>query len=390
MTRSYISLIENGHAYPPTKTLEIISSRLGVSSDYFLGKEKEVSKNIADVILKGGWSKWDEEKYEDGIEMAKELLSITHEQSFRTEAYLLLISCYNKLKLYNKTLTIIEEAESLFNNTQDRHLKITFYLEYGAATFGLELFETAKKAYEKAIIFSSKLKRLQNSRIKALTYLGTTYLRLGNMVSAIENYLLAENEAALAGELEQQANVALGIGKVYFLDGNLEESRKWTTKSVNLLEQVDSDNKVLALHNLIVIEASKGYNEQTLKSLNECLDIYQSQNKPEKQASILQEIAKYWIYMRDLKKAKSSCKQGVKLLDIQDNGVIRGKLYRLMGIIMSLEGDNDQSYFFLRMSYDILYKIRAHKEADISFKMINNVENGEDINLDIPSTKELL
>lgn len=68
--------------------------------------------------------------------------------------------------------------------------------------------------------------------------------------------------------------------------------------------------------------------------------------------------------------AESIIKEALQLLELQDEGMLRAKLYRLLGIVFHEKNNRDQSYYFLRMSHDLLKRIAASREADISQQLI--------------------
>ncbi|MNW70551.1 hypothetical protein D3C74_499110 [compost metagenome] len=50
--------------------------------------------------------------------------------------------------------------------------------------------------------------------------------------------------------------------------------------------------------------------------------------------------------------------------------MLRAKLYRLLGIVFHEKDNTNEGYYFLRMSYDLLKRIHADREADISHKLL--------------------
>lgn len=104
--------------------------------------------------------------------------------------------------------------------------------------------------------------------------------------------------------------------------------------------------------------------------LSECADIYDKRNLPHKKASILEEISKIYLEERQPLLAETAIKEALKLLDQRDEGMLRAKLYRLLGIVFHEKDNTNEGYYFLRMSYDLLKRIHADREADISHKLL--------------------
>lgn len=372
MTRAYISLIEKGHANPSEKMLRIIAKRLNKPVEFFLGKVNSDTTDLSFAILQGAKSKYSSEEFTSCDGMVSRLLIMTQDTNILAEAYYLKICCKNSTERYYEALDVFDDSLPIFLEFGDRRLLTLLYLERGKASFHTEDFVVARKSYEQAIKYSNQLKKLQDEKIKALTYLGTTLIRLGEIKEAISAYTEAEKEVSFTGDIETHGNVALGLGKAYFLDNVIEKSLSWTEKSIELFNVIKSESHVQALHNLAVIQSKTNHsNEESLNSLYQCYSIYEKQNMPNKQASILEEIANHWVARRNLQKAKDCCKQGIKLLEVKDDGILRARLYRLLGTILRIENNEDQSYYCLRMSYDLFIRLKAFKEASISMDMLN-------------------
>ncbi|WP_160036761.1 helix-turn-helix domain-containing protein [Paenibacillus sp. An7] len=374
MTRAYISLIEKGRAIPSSRMLRIIAKRLGKPVEYFLGNESEVSgvqEEITEALLDKAQLRFNEEDYDSCIRMTKHLLTLTRSDQVKTEAYLLIIKSYNRSKQYSKAFEYGESSEFLFTRSGDRKLLTLFYLEMGKAAIYMESYVQARKLYQQAYTYSSKLKNLQDEHIASLTFLATSHLELGEVQQAIEIYIKAEEEAKMAGNLEVYGEIAMGLGKAYFrADPMSSESLYWTKKAVDCLKQGDSESYVFALHNLAVIMLNSNEKKEALRLLHDCASIYDERNMPDKKASILEEISKLHLEEGQTEEAEQVCKTAIRLLDITDNGVQRARLYRLMGAIYHEQTNTELAYFFLRMSYDLLKRLNAGSEAESSYKLL--------------------
>ena len=163
--------------------------------------------------------------------MAHNVLTLTKDVLDQTEAYLLIMRSYNRLGEYRQALDNGEAAAFIVTRTGDRERIVQYYLEMGRAAFHSELFHAARKFYEQAYTYSSRLKYLQDEHIRALIYLGTTHLRLGNVDQGLEFYLKAEKEARMTGQPELYGEITLGLGKAYYMseqDDHMQLSYDWT------------------------------------------------------------------------------------------------------------------------------------------------------------------
>ncbi|OMF39137.1 XRE family transcriptional regulator [Paenibacillus sp. BGI2013] len=373
MTRSYISLIEKGRAVPSQRMLKIIARRLNTPMEYFLGGSATTDTDIGEAVLDKAKAYYAEQNDPACIRMAQKVLTLTEDTLDQTEAYLLIMRSHNRLGDYRQALDDGETAAFTVTRTGDRERIVDYYLEMGRAAFHAELFHAARKYYEQSYTYSSKLKHLQDKHIRSLTFLGTTHLRLGNVDKGLDYYLKAEKEAQMTGQPELYGEITLGLGKAYYMseqDGHLLLSYDWTKKSVDSYKQANSKSYVLALHNLAVIQLHMGQKKEALPLLSECADIYDKRNLPHKKASILEEISKIYLEERQPLLAETAIKEALKLLDQRDEGMLRAKLYRLLGIVFHEKDNTNEGYYFLRMSYDLLKRIHADREADISHKLL--------------------
>lgn len=373
MTRSYISLIEKGRAVPSQRMLKIIARRLNTPMEFFLGGSAATDTDIGEAVLDKAKACYAEQNDSACIRIAHKVLTLTEDTSAQSEAYLLILRSHNRLGDYRQALDEGEVAAFTVIRTGDRERIVEYYLEMGRAAFHAELFHAARKHYEQAYTYSSRLKHLQEEHIHSLTFLGTTHLRLGNVNEGLNYYLKAEKEAQMVGQPELYGEITLGLGKAYYMseqDEHMLLSYNWTKRSVQAYKQASSESYVLALHNLAVIQLHMGQKKEALPLLNECARIYDKRNLPHKKASILEEISKVYLEQREPEQAEAIIKEALQLLDQQDEGMLRAKLYRLLGIVFHEKNNSNEGYYFLRMSHDLLKRISANREADISQQLL--------------------
>ncbi|WDH99113.1 helix-turn-helix transcriptional regulator [Paenibacillus urinalis] len=380
MTRAYISLIEKGRAVPSSRMLRVIAKRLGKPVEYFLGSvtEDEIHEDVSEALLDKAYMRFKAEDDDSCIRIAEHLLTLAVPEPVQAEAYLLMIRSCNRMKQYSRAAEHGESSEFLFIRSGDRKLITQFYLEMGKAAIYMESYIQAKKQYQQAYTYSSKLKHLQEEHITALTFLATSHMFLGEIPEAIDAYLKAEDEARMAGNPESYGEIAMGLGKAYFKsDPHSQESLYWTQKSVDCLKQGNSESYIFALHNLAVIMLHTDKKKEALPLLHECASIYDERNMPDKKASIFEEMSKLYLEEGNLEEAEKACKTAIRLLDLTDSGVQRARLYRLMGAVYHEQANPEQAYFFLRMSYDLLKRLNAGSEAESSYKLLTLSERND-------------
>lgn len=376
MTRHFISLVESGRAVPSDRTLRIIAERLGKPVSYFTTDEgeQELVANAGLALLEAARHKLERGEVQTSIRLLTRIVSSDQDPYLLAESHYLLSMCQRELGDNEQAISHCNEAVTAYLQLGDRAGLVRVYLQMGAAAFALEDLPAARRAYDQAVRYSSELKSLLDVHIQALTYLGTTLVRLGDLDQAIVVYQRAWHECGGQATPEQSGKVAMGLGKALFQSGQLEPSCDWTHRAVKLLEQANSSDKVLALHNLAVMQAAGGAGSETQRTLQECLRIYRAMGRTDKQASVLEDEAWYWVRNGNHARARACCLEAIELLDVKDVGELRGRLYRVLGTIAEAEGDAEQAYYFLGMSYDLFRRMKAAHEAGISREAMNRLK----------------
>lgn len=369
MTRAYISLIENGRAIPSDKTLRIIANRLHKPTSYFLGDTIDEHVEISEAILERAKKIAQEGNIENSLKLAYKIFTLTQRLPIIVNTHLFILELKISKGLYIEALEYGDESLTDIRDLKNREVLVKYYLLMGKASFKVENYIYSKKSYKWAIKYSEQLKKLQDERIQAFMFLGTTNIRLGKIDEAISDYSTAFKEASLTGNNLISGQIMLGLGKAYYLKREHTKSLEYTNKAIVLLDSY-SKEKVYALHNKAVINCKIGNLQESLIILEECLELYEELGLKQKQASILEELAKISLDNGDIHSSKDFCDRAIKLLEYEDDGIIRAKLYRILGLIYHEEKQFDQSYYFLRMSYDLLIRLNATSEAAESLRLI--------------------
>lgn len=374
MTRHFISLIESGRASPSVKTLRILAEKLGKPVGYFLGTEDAADDaELAGPMLQAARDNLTRNEPAVALRLLRRLLQSLADETILAEARMLLVKALRRLGHHEEALSECEQVLEQYQTLRSRDELVQAYMELGACAFVLEDFPKARSAYEKAVTLSSGLKNLTEFHTKSLTYLGTSLLRLGSIDKAIHTYQRALREAESMEDLNLRGSISMGLGKALVEQSDIEEGLRYTTQALALLEEAQSPDKVLAFHNLAVIQMARGEDEEAYQTYHTCLTIYEHQGRPDKQASIYEELAWYWIKCGDVQNAKACCKEALQLLDRKSDGELMGRVYRALGAIAEMSQDHEQAYFYLRISYEWLQRIRATKEAERSYELLSRL-----------------
>ena len=378
MTRHFISLVESGRALPSERTLRIIASRLGKPVSYFREESRpsrpESESGPELLRLARHWADADETT--SALSMVQYLLKKDLDEPTRAEAYLLQIRCLHQLKRYDQALAECEPVYDILRALRDRPRLVDLCLRWGSMALAIDEFPTAQRAYELAIQHSRDVKSLSDKHAEALTYLGSTLVLLGRLGEAVTAYEEANNLTIAQGELKQAGLIAMGLGSALSRSGDKKAGMQWTYKALDLLQQANSPDRVLAAHNLANMLANQGEMAAAFETYQQCLAIYKERGQTEKQASILEELTTYWINLGEYVKAKACCREAVGLLELKDDGVLRGRIYRVLGTIAEAQEEKEQAYYFYQMSYALLRRLKAAKEAGLSQEALQRLNLG--------------
>lgn len=337
MTRAFISLVESGRAMPSLRTLSIIAQRLGKPMEYFLGEEYSY-EDMAGAILEAARQKVAANEFKSAIPLIHEVLRKSENQQLLAEGYHLLTVCLRCLGRLNEALLACETALEHFRTVGDRRGVTQTYLQIGALAVALEDFPRARQAYEQVLRYSKGLKSLKEDYIEALLHFGNTLLCLGDLDEAVLAYEEAFHESFRQGNLAQMGFAALGVSRSLFYSGRVEGSLKWSQRALDLMDQAKSSDRTLALHFLGKVLLARGIYDEAYEIFQESLLVNREQGFMDRVASVLVDLAWYWIQRGDLLQAKVCCREALHLLDAKDNGIIRGQLYRVLGTIAQKGG----------------------------------------------------
>lgn len=404
MTRAFISMVERGHAKPSLGKLQIIARRLEKPVGYLLEEREGQDQDVAEALLEAARRKVESGKFELAVPLLRQLIDaspivvVSGEQGAsellasgslsavtsdtargqnEARARYFLANCLSRLGQREEALAEAERAALRFQALGDRTRLVKASLLVGAIAYSLEDYRVARHAYDMVVRHSESLKTLQAEHAEALMWLGSTLVCLGDLSGAVTAYEEALRKSEWLKMENSRGLMSMGLGKALLDLGRIEESCEHTQRAVDLLAQVKSPDYVMALHNLGVIQAKRGKLDDAYRIYTECLRIYEVTGRLDKQASIYEELAWYWLNRANRKKANACAHQGLRLLDVKDNGILRGRLYRVLGKIVEQEGNAERACDYLQMSYDLLRRLRAEHEAKVSLETLRVVRSSQ-------------
>lgn len=370
MTRAFISQVESGKCSPSKRSLQLIAQRLGKTAEYFLMDEDEDAPNIALALIETAEREFAGGSAESGVhrrlQRALGLLVNCDAPELEGRARLLLARVLRKEKEYARARQECEQALTCFRKLADRVSIAHVLLELGGAAYRQEDFLGARQAYEEARLYCTGLKTMQETYVTCLTMLGSTLYCLGEHAEATERYQEAWSESQTLIDPVRQGRIAMGLGWTLFCADQHQEARRWTRTAISLLGQGHASERTAAEHNLALIEAALGSWERAYVILQSCFRYYEEQGQPERQANVLEDMARYWYQKGDLTRTEQVCWQAIQLLDLMDNRVLRGRLYRLLGMVATGRNELRQAYLLQKISLDLLGTVNAVADMELS------------------------
>lgn len=364
LTREYVSMIENDRVIPSRHTLQILATRLGTSVDLLLqDTEPDDALDKAASALAHAADLAEAKQYDEALAVLAHLLDNTSHEYLVAQSGQLQITCLSQLGRRDEAVAAAERLWQRLERSDDDKTLIGLVSQLGRLYFAQDDFARARGAYERLVQLTAYKKTAAESHMLGLMYLGTCNLRLGALTAAVKRYQEAFMVGSEQGLTSYKGDAARGIGKALFQLGNQTESLHWTLLACQIYEQIGSESLVFAMHNLAVVQAAMGEDDEAFRIYRECLAVYRRQNRLDLQASILEELASCWLARGDHIRARECCREALDLLDLADDGILRLRVYRVLGQVERAGGDLGIAYEMLRMSYNLARRLRADEEA---------------------------
>ena len=175
-------------------------------------------------------------------------------------------------------------------------------------------------------------------------------------------------------QVQLRGRAEAGLAHALYGLGNLSVARERVQHALGYLRR-PSVEWLGAERTLAVIELARGQWERAYSLLQECLTSCQAQGLLEPQAAVLKELAVYWSRRDRPDLADASCWEALRLLEGQDNPLLRGQLYRLLGGLAVESGRLRDARSYFSVSWDILRHRGAQAEARFSFEELRKIRH---------------
>lgn len=387
MTRSFISMIEAGKKQPSRETLRLLASRLGVAEGDLLVDDPVVPKwtyewdllCAAQRHLEGG-------NFHCARSLCIQLLEQSTDVEVMARASRLLIHCL--CQLYRVTDASLACKNALTDLSSPCDASTTqLYWDTAQVAYANDDFTSALHFYQQVKVRCQPYKGPFAGYAGATLYIGSCLFRMGKLAQAVQSYEEALRAWRGLGDVRQQAWCSLGLSAAHAKLGVLDQALRWAQTARDLWISVASDEAVLAIHNLAVVQTRMGNHDQVYPLLIECYEHYRRQQRMDKLASLLDDLAEYWLAMDDLEAAQECCWRAMALVIRSNSIILTAKINRHLGAISHRRGDSRAAHY-LHVSHLLFRQIGVEDEAEISARLLNKAMETVDPWSDLALTEE--
>ncbi len=275
-SKAYISSVEAGRIQPSARALDLIASRLNVSTAYLLGQESGESQPVPVTPLTDS----EEEEAENDWEMlateirvtirrnpdlARNLLiRKTRVRKLRIEQlkqyYYLMAECCYALQDWRGAQSDFEKTFDLAEKTGDAEMMARssnqLGLVYAVQNRGVQALEAHRRAVE-----AITRREINDPSFELSVYqnLANDFYTLGDQQQAYIHYRRAVEVAQQMGDRQRLAQSFWNLSQRYYDEGSMSQARHFASRALTLYEEMDELKiaaRVKAKYGLILNERS--------------------------------------------------------------------------------------------------------------------------------------
>lgn len=260
LTKGFISQLENGLVRPSIRSLQIISSRLGKSLDYFLGDEPLSIQKRVEFFQLAASAAEERREWQELAQIVDEALRFEPETKqraqfmrWRSQARLGLGDTEGAFAAAEVALRTVDEAT-------DPQTVAGTLLAQAQAYGGLGQVAAAAQVLERALAIVDKYEVLDvQLRARLLIALGTAYRRLNRTTRAVQLYETALALANRASDLRSVARAFMGVAVTLYDSGELDGAIANYRRALEIFRRVsDQEFELDVLHSLAAVRQQQG------------------------------------------------------------------------------------------------------------------------------------
>ncbi|WLD94282.1 tetratricopeptide repeat protein [Alkalihalobacillus sp. AL-G] len=364
LSRAMLSLIERDLTTPSLRTIEYLSSKLGVSVGDLLGEKKHISgKTVTYEEIKNGLNicttLFKVEKYVEAKTRLKDLIKIrTVPFPEKWLAHRLLGQIYEKLNQDEKALYHFNEALSYLPSTETKEIIEVYYY--------ITLANRKLKDYKRGIESALNASALINSRyvdIECLLQFKILY-NLALCYCRVKEFQKGLDVIHKAIEIMEANQVSYSNGHFYMLKGLAELYMKKYAEGIlssmvalDYLKLEEEPRKYIGSQiNMGILKRKHGSVEESFYYLNDSLEKANKYHFRDLATNSYYELALTSLYTDDLDQAEQYANNGLRLA--ASNSHVFAQCHYVLGKVNIKRGSHEEALTNL-------------KKADHVFQLLN-------------------
>lgn len=382
LTRAFISLVEQDKCQPSRQTLQLIAARLGKPVEYFLDTSEDPDLEAAVLLQEAAQRALQTGELREAHRLASSAVQMADRVSntaVGARARRLLADTLTARKEWQAAIEVLEDLADVHRKSGDSAALADIHLQIGLCYDVLEQYATARRHLHRTIQLARGKKRLAELQIIALATLGRCEGLTGHLESSITAYKSAAELAAAAGLPDWAARCTYSLGFMCLKAGQLDQAHRYAQAAVQMYEPMKNPGLAASRHNLALVKIEMGRWQEALPILQQSLEGFRATGLIHPQARIMRLLARYWIHMGDLNRAERLCEEALETLNLEDDGITRGQVYRTLGQIYALRKNPQRARELLQISVEILRRIQAADELAKTQALIANLSAETDL-----------
>lgn len=365
MTRAFVSLVEQDKCQPSHQTLSILSRRLEKPVEYFLDTSGDEEVEAIELLLMAAERAAERGDLPVALRNANGAVRLTQKLAnagLELRARRLVGTFYERTARYDEAYEQFEEVLDLCKQSQDRSGMAQAYYNLGRCALLGEDYGTARRQLGRCLRMTEGKKSQQDLRCRALINLSAAHHRMGNLQEALNGYERAWQVAQEYHFQQYQGYLAMNVGACHRLLGDLAQAEESLRLALAHLSEHADPLLPVCLNNLGLVLLNLRRLREGLELLEKALDLHRQRGKVAEQARTLNNIGHHWLLAGDLDRAEEYCEQALVLLDLQDELFVRGSVYRDLGRVYRIRGDQRRARELFRLSLEFFRRLKAVDE----------------------------
>jgi transcriptional regulator with XRE-family HTH domain len=387
---SYISAIERGQIHPSLRALEILATRLGLtstqllpnrslSSDHPGTKDGQTEQNKEDVTfyLLTSHLAIMQEQPDRALIILQDIDESQLNQRHRLEFFHLQGWAYYKLNQYQEAEYFLNKADNLARDANNAYFQRHITNLIGNTHAAMRNHAQAVQSYEKCLHLLAEQEASDPFLLmQTYTSLGQQYRHLDNLELSLTAFHKALTIANSLTTSKHVQSVYARLCEYYAHSDDSYLANLYAYKSIQVQHQQNTKLLRSEIYHNLGRSILQTHPEQMNFFLHTARQKLQSQQDPLTQASILTREAEWQFTQNLFQSAKDSALQALQLADPFGDTVIKAEALLILARIEYTHQQNEEGNTHFVSGLDMLERLNYHEElADESIKYAQLLED---------------